>query len=184
MTLIKNVTSCLLAGGMLLLSGCLTSEQDELRQWMQEERNGIRPQVTPIPEPTKFVPHNYSGERLTEPFSNEKLASVMRGSLAATVSNSALLDAELNRRKQPLEAYPLDTMRMVGCLYRDGQLVALLKVDSLLYQVRAGSYLGQNYGRILKISETEITLREIAQDAAGEWAERPAALQLQEDASK
>jgi Tfp pilus assembly protein PilP len=86
--------------------------------------------------------------------------------------------------KQPLEAYPLDTMRMVGSLTKDGQLVALLKVDSLLYQVRAGSYLGQNYGRITKISETEITLREIAQDAAGEWAERPAALQLQEDASK
>jgi type IV pilus assembly protein PilP len=169
---------------ILSLTGCLASEQDELRQWMQEERNSIRPQVTPIPEPTKFFPQSYTGESLTEPFSSEKLASVMRGSLAATVTNSALLDAELNRRKQPLEAYPLDTMRMVGSLTKDGQLVALLKVDSLLYQVRAGSYLGQNYGRITKISETEITLREIAQDAAGEWAERPAALQLQEDASK
>jgi type IV pilus assembly protein PilP len=184
MTLIRNLVLCACAGSALLLSGCLSSEQDELRQWMQDERNGIRPQVTPIPEPTKFVPQNYTSERLTEPFSSEKLASVMRGSLAATVSNSALLDAELNRRKQPLEAYPLDTMRMVGSLTRDGQLVALLKVDNLLYQVRAGSYLGQNYGRVTKISETEITLREIAQDAAGEWAERPAALQLQEDASK
>jgi type IV pilus assembly protein PilP len=78
----------------------------------------------------------------------------------------------------------LDTMGMVGSLTRDGQLVALLKVDNLLYQVRAGSYLGQNYGRVTRVSETEITLREIAQDASGEWAERPAALQLQEDASK
>ena len=57
---------------------------------------------------------------------------------------------------------------------------ALLKVDNLLYQVKAGDYLGQNFGKILKISETEITLREIVQDAAGEWIERPTSLQLQE----
>jgi type IV pilus assembly protein PilP len=75
-------------------------------------------------------------------------------------------------------------MRMVGSLNRGGQLVALVKVDSLLYQVRSGGYLGQNYGRINQISETEITLREIVQDPSGEWTERPAALQLQEDASK
>lgn len=151
---------------------------------MLDERNSIKPQVAPIPEPTKFVPEAYSGERLTEPFSSEKLASVIRGSLAATVSNSALLDAELNRRRQPLEAYPLDTMKMVGSLTREGQLVALVKVDSLLYQVRSGSYLGQNYGRVNRITETEITLREIVQDPSGEWTERPAALQLQEEASK
>lgn len=174
----------LCAGLLLALTGCLSTEQDELRQWMQEERNSIRPQVAPIPAPSKFVPQAYTGERKTEPFSSEKLASVMRGSLAATVSNSALLDAELSRRKQPLEAYPLDTMSMVGSLTKDGQLVALLKVDRLLYQVRPGSYLGQNYGRVNRITETEITLREIVQDPSGEWTERPAALQLQEDASK
>ncbi|MNL80109.1 Pilus assembly protein, PilP [compost metagenome] len=75
-------------------------------------------------------------------------------------------------------------MSMVGSLNRAGQLVALVKVDQLLYQVTQGSYLGQNYGRVLKITENEITLREIAQDAAGEWIERPAALQLQEEVSK
>lgn len=169
---------------MVTLGGCTSSGQDELRQWMQAERNSIKPQVKPIPEPTKFIPQAYTGERLTEPFSNEKLASVMRGSLAATVSNSALIEPELARRKQPLEAYPLDTMTMVGSLNRQGQLVALVKVDSLLYQIRPGSYLGQNYGRVNKITETEITLREIVQDASGEWIERPAALQLQEEASK
>lgn len=166
------------------LAGCTASGEDELQQWMQEERNGIKPQVAAIPEPSKFEPQAYLSERLTEPFSSEKLASVMRGSLAATVINSALLEPELNRRKQPLEAYPLDTMRMVGSLTRDGQLVALVKVDSLLYQVRSGSYLGQNYGRVNRITETDITLREIVQDPSGEWTERPAALQLQEDASK
>jgi type IV pilus assembly protein PilP len=67
---------------------------------------------------------------------------------------------------------------------RAGKLVALVKVDQLLYQVTQGNYLGQNYGRVLKISENEINLREIVQDAAGEWIERPATLQLQEEVSK
>ena len=177
-----------LAGGLsfsllALAAGCTSSGEDELQLWMQEERNAIRPQVTAIPEPGKFEPQFYLSERMIEPFSAEKMANAS-GSLAATVVNSKLLEPELNRRKQPLEAYPLDTMRMVGSLNRDGKLVALVKVDSLLYQVRSGSYLGQNYGRVNAITETDITLREIVQDPSGEWTERPAALQLQEDASK
>jgi type IV pilus assembly protein PilP len=180
----KNFLLALSAGCLVALGGCTSSGQDELQAWMQSERNGIKPQVKPIPEPTKFIPQTYGGERMLEPFSSDKLASVLRGSPGTTIVNSALIEPELNRRKQPLEAYPLDTMTMVGSLNRQGQLVALVKVDNLLYQVRAGSYLGQNYGRVNKITETEVTLREIVQDSAGEWTERPAALQLQEEASK
>jgi type IV pilus assembly protein PilP len=177
----KNFSLTLCACCALMLAGCTASGQDELQTWMQTERSAIEPQVTPIPEPTKFVPQNYQGERLIEPFSSEKLASVLRGAQNATVTYSALIAPELNRRKQPLEAYPLDVMTMVGSLNRQGQMVALVKVDELLYQVRTGSYLGQNYGRVKKITETEVTLREIVQDPAGEWIERPAALQLQEE---
>ena len=75
---------------------------------------------------------------------------------------------------------PLDSMKMVGSLNRAGQLVAIVKVDNLLYQVKRGNYLGPNYGRITKVSETEVVMREIVQDAAGEWIERAATLQLQE----
>ena len=181
----KSILVLMAVGGLLLgLAGCTSSGQDELREWMQTERSSIKPQVKPIPEPTKFIPQAYLGERLVQPFSDEKLAGVLKGSESAPVTNSALIAPELNRRKQPLEAYPLDTMSMVGSLNRQGQLVALVKVDNLLYQVRPGQYLGQNYGRITKISETEVVLREIVQDAVGEWIERPAALQLQEEGSK
>lgn len=166
------------------LTGCTASGEDELRSWMQSERAQIKPQVKPIPEPTKFDPQAYQGVQATDPFSSEKLVSLLRASEASPVTNSALIAPELNRRKQPLEAYPLDSMSMVGSLNRQGQLVALIKVDNLLYQVRPGQYLGQNYGRVTKISETEVVLREIVQDAVGEWTERPAALQLQEEASK
>ena len=95
-----------------------------------------------------------------------------------------MLAAEINRRKEPLEAYPVDSMSMVGSVFRNGRPYALLKVDNLLYQVKPGDYLGQNYGKILQISETNIAYREIVQDAAGEWIERNSALQLQEKAAR
>lgn len=176
-----------LGGGLAVLLGlaaCTSADQDELQSWMQAERNSIRPSVQPIPEPTRFLPKPYEGERLAPPFDREKLVSVLRGSQSLPVANAALIEPELNRRRQPLEAYPLDVMAMVGSLNRNGQLVALVRVDSLLYQVRPGHYLGQNYGRVTRISETEVVLREIVQDSAGEWIERPAALQLQEGTNK
>ena len=93
-----------------------------------------------------------------------------------------MLAAEINRRKEALEAYPIDSMSMVGSVVRGGRPYALLRVDNLLYQVKPGDYLGQNYGKIIKISETDVAFREIVQDAAGEWIERMSALQLQEKA--
>ena len=174
----------ILSVSMLLLSGCFADDQEDLRSWMQQERNSIRPDVKPLPEPTKFVPYSYEGERYVEPFSSEKLASILKSGQTLPAEKSALIEPELNRRKQPLEAFPLDTMVMVGSLNREGKLIALLRVGSLLYQVTPGNYLGQNFGKILRIEENQVILREIVQDAAGEWIERPAALQLQEEASK
>ena len=135
------------------VGGCADSDQEELSAWMQRERNSIKPDVKPIPEPTKFEPYAYGGERFVEPFSIEKLASILRSGQSLPSGQSALIEPELNRRKQPLEAFPLDSMKMVGSLNRNGQLVGLLKVDALLYQVTPGSYIGQNYGRILKLKK-------------------------------
>lgn len=172
--------SILLAG---LLPACSANEQEPLAQWMQRERELIKPNVKPIPEPSKFSAFQYASEALTEPFSQEKLAGILRSG-QATTQRSALIEAELERRKQPLEAFPLDTMAMVGTMQRKDGLIALVRVGTLLYQVKAGAYLGQNFGRVTQIAESEIKLREVAQDAAGEWIERTAALQLQEDTSK
>lgn len=164
----------------LSLAGCISSEQDELQQWMTEQRAQTKPQVQPIPEPKKFTPQAYTQQAVTDPFSNLKLTQALKRESSQSTSNAALIAPELSRRKEPLESYPLDTMAMVGALIKQGQPVALVRVDNLLYQVRPGNYLGQNYGRITKVSETEVVLREIVQDAAGEWIERPAILQLQE----
>ncbi len=168
----------------MVLSGCSSSDQPDLRAWMVAERSSVRPKLQPISEPTRFQPQNYTVADTLDPFANEKLEAVLRGAQAGGEARSALLEAELNRRKEPLEDYPLDAMKMVGSLTRQGQPVALLKVNNLLYQVKTGNYIGQNYGRVQKISESEIVLREVVQDPGGEWVERPATLLLQEESSK
>ncbi|WP_419964688.1 pilus assembly protein PilP [Pelomonas cellulosilytica] len=158
------------------LAGC-SSDIDELRQWMDQQRKEAKPSVPPLLPPKKFLPQPYEAGTGVDPFSTQKLSVAIKQEAAQP---SSLLTAEINRRKEPLEAYPLDGMAMVGSLTRDKQRYALLQVDGLLYQVKAGDHLGQNFGRITKISETEITLREVVQDAAGEWIERTSTLQLQE----
>jgi len=167
-------------GAVLAAVGALAAcsgEQEELQQWMEQQRREVKPNVPPLQPPKKFDPEPYAQMQAVEPFSNQKLTVALKQE--ARQPNS-LLSSELNRRKEPLEAYPLDSMSMVGSVSKQGQPFALLRVDNLLYQVKVGDYLGQNYGRITKIAETEIALREIVQDAAGEWIERPATLQLQE----
>jgi type IV pilus assembly protein PilP len=163
---------------VLFLQGC-AADQDELQQWMEQQRREAKPSVAPLTPPKKFIPQAYVALSNVEPFSSQKLTVALKQE--ARQPNS-LLAAEINRRKEALEAYPIDSMSMVGSVVRGGRPYALLRVDNLLYQVKPGDYLGQNYGKITKISETDVTFREIVQDAAGEWIERMSALQLQEKA--
>ena len=176
----KKIFAVWLITGLSVLAGCSSSDQEQLQQWMTEQRNLTRSRVDRLPEPTKFSPQAYTQEGAIEPFSNQKLAQALKRDSSQATANAALIAPELARRKEPLEASPLDTVLMVGSLIKVGQPVALVRVDNLLYQVRVGNYLGQNYGRITKVSETGLSLREIVQDAAGEWIERTATLQLQE----
>jgi type IV pilus assembly protein PilP len=166
--------SLVLAG----LLGC-TAEQTELRDWMEQKRREVKPNVAPLQPPKKFDPQPYTSAQAVDPFSNQKLTVALK---QESRQPNSMLSAELNRRKEALEGFPLDSMSMVGSVSKQGRPFALLRVDALLYQVKVGDYLGQNYGRITRISETEIALREVVQDAAGEWIERPATLQLQERA--
>lgn len=171
-----------LAAGLLLallgMAGCGSSDQEELQQWMAEQRSATRPRVQPIAPPGKFTPQVYDQQSAIEPFSSQKLTQALKRDSNQMTANAALIAPELSRRKEPLEATPLDAVAMVGSLIKVGQPVALVRVDNLIYQVREGNYLGQNYGRITKVTENSVALREIVQDATGEWIERPATLQL------
>jgi len=165
---------------LLALGACSSAPDEELQQWMAQQKSQTFPKVKPISEPKQFKPENYS--QLTEfhPFDIRKLTVALKRDGAQASLNGALLAPELLRRKEPLEEFPLDTIAMVGSLLREGKPVALVTVGKLLYQVHPGEYLGQNYGRVTKITETELSLREIVQDATGEWVERMSSLQLQE----
>lgn len=176
----KHGCRLVLAAMVLTLAGCSVSGEDELRQWMTAQRSQSRPKVSPISEPKQFKPESYNQVTAMEPFSNQKLTQALKRESTQATANGALLAPELARRREALESFPLDAMTLVGSLTKEGQPVALVKVENLLYQVRPGNYLGQNYGRVTKIAETEVTLREIVQDASGEWIERTATLQLQE----
>ena len=170
---------CAAAGlAIFALSAC-SGEQEELQQWMDQQRREVKPNVQPLSPPKKFIPQPYAMSDGVEPFSPQKLTVALKQE--ARQPNSVIA-AEYNRRKEPLEAFPLDSMTMVGSVVKNGQTYALLRVDNLLYQVKPGDYLGQNYGKITKITETGVAIREIVQDAAGEWIERPSSLQLQERA--
>ena len=164
--------------GVLLLAAC-SAEQQEPAQWMEQQRKEVKPNVQPILPPKKFNPQAYLATDSVEPFSSQKLTVAIKQE--ARQPNS-LLASEINRRPEPLESYPLDSVSMVGSVTKQNKPFALLKVDKLLYQVKLGDYLGQNYGKIIKITETDVSLREIVQDASGEWTERISSIQLQEKA--
>lgn len=167
-----------------LLAGCGASSQDELQGWIADERAATRPHVTPIPEPKKFTPQAYTQEGSTDPFSNVKLTQALKRESAQATSNAALVAPELARRKEPLEAFPLEQLKMVGTLSQGNDTFALVRADKTLYRVKKGNYMGQNFGLITDVNDNEIKLKEIVQDSAGDWAERQSVLPLLEEAGK
>ena len=176
----KALAGLFIFGTTFILSGCSSSGEEELRVWIAEQRANTKPSVQPLTEPKKFFPEAYAQDGTTDPFNQIKLTQALKRDSNQVASNVALIAPEMIRRKEPLEAFPLDTMAMVGSLIKSGLPAALIKVDNLIYQVKVGNYLGQNYGKIVQISENSVQLREIAQDATGDWIERSASLDLQE----
>lgn len=162
----------------LILAGCGDSGVQELRQWMDEARRQTPVTVQKIPEPKKFTPFAYGGKDQVDPYSPAKL-SVALAKMQASASGG--LKPDLDRRKEPLENYPLDNVKMVGTLQKPGMTYALLQVDKAVFHAKVGNYVGENYGMITRITETEVELKEIVRDASGEWVERQAKLELQEN---
>ena len=169
------VTTCLLAGALAACSG--TNTQD-LQTYVEEVKSRQKPHVEPLPEFAPYETHLYqaSGER--DPFSPPTLSAPK----SQVVQNSGNgISPDFNRAREPLESEPLDSLRMVGTLERDGSAWALVRMsDSTIHRVKPGNYLGQNHGKIKTISESEVELTEIVPDGLGGWTERQAALALSE----
>ena len=162
-----------------LVSACGMSSDAELQQWMNNLKASMKPNTEPVPEPKEFVPYVYDAANQIDPFDPQKILMAVARQQQARASASAIRP-DLDRRREVLEGFPLDQIRMVGMMHRDGTNVALLETSGATHLVRIGNYVGQNFGLVTRISETEVQLKEIVQDAAGEWVERPAKLELQE----
>jgi type IV pilus assembly protein PilP len=169
----------LLAG--LLLVGCSDSNVREVRTWMDEVKKDTKVSIKPLQEPKDFIPFAYGEKEAVDPFSPNKLLAELAREGAAT-NNPFKPDTE--RRKELMEGFPLDTMVMVGTMEKNRVNYALLQIDKTLYQVKTGQRIGQNFGVVTQVGEQEVAIREVVQDAGGEWVERMSKLELQESKEK
>ena len=158
------------------LGGC-SSEIDELKAFVRDSEKGLTRRVEPLPAVKPFEPFAYEGFDLPDPFKPRKLAVPKEGGAGG-------IAPDLNRRKEPLEAFPLEQLKMVGTLQQGKDMYALVRADKTLYRVKKGNYMGQNFGLITDVSESDIKLKEIVQDSAGDWAERQSVLPLLEETGK
>lgn len=166
----------LCSASLMALSACGDGGVEDVSQWMKQVRQETRVSIKPLSEPKKFTPFSYDAKGREDPYSPNKLAIA----LAKSKKDSSALRPDLERRREALESYPLDNLVMVGTLTKPGLTYALLKTDKSLFQVKVGNYIGQNLGMVTRITDTEVELKEVVQDASGEWVEREAKLELQE----
>ena len=160
-----------------LVAACGGESHQDLRAWMQEQGRGVKGKLDPLPQVKPYEPFAYNAFDLPDPFKPRKIEPV-RG--------ASKLAPDLNRRKEPLEAFPLESLQMVGTLQRGKNTYALVRTtEKDVYQVKVGNYMGQNYGVVIDINDAEIRLKELVQDGAGDWTERSSTIQLAEaDQSK
>lgn len=155
------------------LVACGGEEHQDLRQWMKESTKDFKGKIPPLPEIKSFPVAAYEAGDLLEPYNPSKIEPERK-------AGGGGIKPDLDRRKEPLESFPLESLRMVGTLMRGKMVHALVQADKNLHQVKIGNYMGQNFGIITDITETEVTLKELVPDSLGDYTERTSTLQLQE----
>ncbi|MBS1215148.1 MAG: Pilus assembly protein PilP [Proteobacteria bacterium] len=171
----------LLIGAAVALAGCDGGEFSDLKAELATLTKDVRGKVDPLPVVKPYEPVSYQAFDQADPFGPAKIQLATK---SGGPSASSALAPDLNRPKEPLEAFPLESLKMVGILQQKGSTYGLVKADASIYRIRPGNYVGQNFGVVTKINETEITLRELIQEAGGDWTERNSTLQLQEAEAK
>jgi type IV pilus assembly protein PilP len=159
-----------------LIAGCGGESHQDLRAWMAEQGKGTRGRLDPVPQIKPYEPFAYNAFDLPDPFKPRKIEPTKGGSKLAP---------DLARRREPLESFPLESLTMVGTLEKNKAMFALVRTpEKDIYQIRAGNYMGQDFGVVVGITDTDIKLRELVQDGAGDWTERTSSLQLQQPEQK
>ncbi len=164
----------------MLLAACDATEHKDLKAELDQATKNVKGKIDPLPTVKPYTPVAYESASLVDPFKPTKIVPENDKKTAQGGGQAP----DVTRLKEPLEAFPLETLKMVGTLTRSKNVFALIKADQGLHRVRIGNYLGQNYGVITKISEGEITLRELIQEGGDDWVERTSTLLLQETEAK
>ena len=162
---------------VLLALGC-DARHDDLDAWMKETRAAVQPIKSSVDAPKKLEPFTYDNKSVTEPFSVGKLTVAIDKASKAKANSSLAPDTK--RTREILESFPLESIKMVGHIADAKLTTALLQVDSRVYQARVGAYAGQNFGKIMKINDAEVFIKELVQDATGDWVERETSLKIRE----
>ena len=168
----------IILAGVVLLSGCGGEEQGELRQELAAMTKDLRGKVDPLPQVRSYEPVPYKGESMLDPFVPGRI--VVAQAAGGTGGSGGGVQPDLNRPKEPLEAFPLDAIQMVGTLAQNKDMYALVRAGTNLFRVKKGNYMGQNFGLITAVEEGQINLKEVVQDSGGDWVERSTMLQMSE----
>ena len=159
------------------LASCGGERFSDLRQFVKDSDNLPKGRIPPLPDVKPYEPFAYDAYSLVDPFKPRKIEPPK--------SSTGGIQPDLARRKEPLEAYPVENLRMVGMLQQGKANYALVKSpDNNLFRVKTGNYMGQNFGLITEISESTIKLKEIVQDSGGDWTERVSTMTLVDDSTK
>ena len=162
---------------ILTLSAC--GNGDDPRSFVANAGKDLRGKVQPLPEVKPYEPFVYAATDLPDPFKPRKLTP------PSGSGTPGGLQPPRDHVKQVLENYPLEALKMVGTLQQNNMNHALVKTpDNNLYRVKQGNYMGQNFGIITQVSDSEIKLTEIVQDSGGDWTERSTSLSLLDDPLK
>jgi type IV pilus assembly protein PilP len=163
---------------VVALAACGGEEHRDLKQELNQLTKDFRGRVDPLPQVKPYEPVPYTAEGQVDPFRPERI-DVAQRQLTPSASSSRV-EKERDRPKEPLEAFPLESIQMMGTITQHKETFALVKAGPNLYRVRKGNYMGQNFGVVTGVDESQISLKELIQDGGGEWVERNSALQLVE----
>ena len=154
-----------------MMTACSSTDYSDLESFVKDSSNGLKGKVDPLPEVKLHKSFIYQAFDISDPFSPRTSDH--------TKNASNGISPDLNRQKEILESYPLESLSLVGSMQQDNAVFALIKSpDGILHRVRKGNHLGHNFGRIETISEAEVNLTEIVQSGTNEWIEKQSALML------
>lgn len=163
-----------------VLTACADSDHEDVRRWMDESSRDLRGRVAKLPEVRAYEPVPYDVDSLTDPFRSSKIEPDAKYRQANGKGGAFQPDFEAREiRNEILEKYPLESLTMIGRMVINGKPIALIKYEDRVRQIKVGGYVGLDFGVVMSITENEVKIKELVQDSAGDWSERPSSLFLQ-----